>query len=239
MSWWSPTNRLFRATGKSISLLDCWLYSHMVNSSSLLLCFEFSVYLLDWWALSLSVDCGLWTKAGRRGKLCGKSITRNWVFQSELVMYGKIRSHVQYILKFSSLLFQFVDAEGIVNEDLPNSWECPECVKEGYNKEYKVSTVFVAEACAILCWLLVLHILIEGRVYTLPVYRVSKLQIYHLRLCTLTIILCLLVLYSAKWMDIWGHPITCFLSLAAQPRTKQPNVWCRKWHWNEDTTDIG
>lgn len=44
------------------------------------------------------------------------------------------------------LLFQFVDAEGIVNEDLPNSWECPECVKEGYNKEYKVSTIFVAPA---------------------------------------------------------------------------------------------
>lgn len=52
----------------------------------------------------------------------------------------------QHLKIISMLLFQFVDAEGIVNEDLPNSWECPECVKEGYNKEYKVSAVFVAPA---------------------------------------------------------------------------------------------
>ncbi|XP_042220286.1 uncharacterized protein LOC121865035 isoform X3 [Homarus americanus] len=36
---------------------------------------------------------------------------------------------------------KFPDADGIVNEDLPNSWECPECVKEGYNKEYKHNRV--------------------------------------------------------------------------------------------------
>ncbi|XP_047483967.1 uncharacterized protein LOC125035795 isoform X2 [Penaeus chinensis] len=36
---------------------------------------------------------------------------------------------------------KYEDADGIVNEDLPNSWECPECVKEGYNKEYKHNRV--------------------------------------------------------------------------------------------------
>ncbi|XP_071513076.1 lysine-specific demethylase 2A-like isoform X3 [Panulirus ornatus] len=36
---------------------------------------------------------------------------------------------------------KFPDADGIVNEDLPNSWECPECVKLGYNKEYKHNRV--------------------------------------------------------------------------------------------------
>ncbi|XP_045134294.1 lysine-specific demethylase 2A-like [Portunus trituberculatus] len=36
---------------------------------------------------------------------------------------------------------KFPDADGIVNEDVPNSWECPECVKEGYNKEYKHNRV--------------------------------------------------------------------------------------------------
>lgn len=29
------------------------------------------------------------------------------------------------------------DAEGIVNEDLPNSWECPKCCRDGKNVEYK------------------------------------------------------------------------------------------------------
>nr|XP_018914262.1 PREDICTED: jmjC domain-containing histone demethylation protein 1 isoform X1 [Bemisia tabaci] len=29
------------------------------------------------------------------------------------------------------------DSEGIVNEDLPNSWECPKCCKDGKNVEYK------------------------------------------------------------------------------------------------------
>ncbi|XP_049794770.1 jmjC domain-containing histone demethylation protein 1-like [Schistocerca nitens] len=29
------------------------------------------------------------------------------------------------------------DTEGIVNEDLPNSWECPKCCKEGKNVEYR------------------------------------------------------------------------------------------------------
>ncbi|XP_042885733.1 lysine-specific demethylase 2A-like [Penaeus japonicus] len=36
---------------------------------------------------------------------------------------------------------KYDDVDGIVNEDLPNSWECPECVKEGYNKEYKHNRV--------------------------------------------------------------------------------------------------
>ncbi|XKL65132.1 hypothetical protein PGB90_005218 [Kerria lacca] len=29
------------------------------------------------------------------------------------------------------------DIEGVVNEDLPNSWECPKCCKDGKNIEYK------------------------------------------------------------------------------------------------------
>lgn len=31
------------------------------------------------------------------------------------------------------------DAKGIVNEDLPNSWECPSCCRSGKNYDYKVS----------------------------------------------------------------------------------------------------
>lgn len=31
------------------------------------------------------------------------------------------------------------DAKGIVNEDLPNSWECPSCCRSGKNNDYKVS----------------------------------------------------------------------------------------------------
>jgi F-box/leucine-rich repeat protein 10/11 len=34
---------------------------------------------------------------------------------------------------------QCPDMEGVVNEDLPNSWECPKCCKEGKNVEYRVS----------------------------------------------------------------------------------------------------
>lgn len=30
------------------------------------------------------------------------------------------------------------DAKGIVNEDLPNSWECPSCCRSGKNYDYKV-----------------------------------------------------------------------------------------------------
>lgn len=33
------------------------------------------------------------------------------------------------------------DAKGIVNEDLPNSWECPSCCKSGKNNDYKVRTL--------------------------------------------------------------------------------------------------
>lgn len=33
---------------------------------------------------------------------------------------------------------QIPNIEGVVNEDLPNSWECPKCCKEGKNIEYKV-----------------------------------------------------------------------------------------------------
>jgi len=29
-------------------------------------------------------------------------------------------------------------SNGIYNEDLPNSWECPKCCKEGKNLESKV-----------------------------------------------------------------------------------------------------
>ncbi|XP_066957915.1 lysine-specific demethylase 2A-like isoform X3 [Macrobrachium rosenbergii] len=41
----------------------------------------------------------------------------------------------------SCLSNKFENVDGIVNEDLPNSWECPECVKEGYNKDYKHNRV--------------------------------------------------------------------------------------------------
>lgn len=34
------------------------------------------------------------------------------------------------------------DAKGIVNEDLPNSWECPSCCKSGKNNDYKVRMVY-------------------------------------------------------------------------------------------------
>lgn len=34
---------------------------------------------------------------------------------------------------------QCPDADGVVNEDLPNSWECPKCCKDGKNVEYRVS----------------------------------------------------------------------------------------------------
>lgn len=30
------------------------------------------------------------------------------------------------------------DAKGVVNEDLPNSWECPSCCRSGKNNDYKV-----------------------------------------------------------------------------------------------------
>lgn len=42
------------------------------------------------------------------------------------------------------------DAKGIVNEDLPNSWECPSCCRSGKNYDYKVSIYYV-------------HTLAEGR----------------------------------------------------------------------------
>ncbi|XP_067014972.2 jmjC domain-containing histone demethylation protein 1 [Anabrus simplex] len=32
---------------------------------------------------------------------------------------------------------QCPDSEGVVNEDLPNSWECPKCCKDGKNVEYR------------------------------------------------------------------------------------------------------
>ncbi|KAF2358871.1 Zinc finger CXXC-type [Trinorchestia longiramus] len=31
----------------------------------------------------------------------------------------------------------FPGVEGVINEDYPNSWECPECITAGYDKEYK------------------------------------------------------------------------------------------------------
>lgn len=33
-------------------------------------------------------------------------------------------------------------ATGVVNEDLPNSWECPSCCISGKNNDYKVSIIF-------------------------------------------------------------------------------------------------
>ncbi|XP_039298773.1 jmjC domain-containing histone demethylation protein 1 isoform X1 [Nilaparvata lugens] len=35
------------------------------------------------------------------------------------------------------LVKQYPELEGIVNEDLPNSWECPKCCRDGKNVEYK------------------------------------------------------------------------------------------------------
>lgn len=37
--------------------------------------------------------------------------------------------------------------EGVVNEDLPNSWECPKCCKEGKNVEYRVSGLVFITYC--------------------------------------------------------------------------------------------
>lgn len=37
------------------------------------------------------------------------------------------------------------DAKGIVNEDLPNSWECPSCCRSGKNYDYKVSYEIYSE----------------------------------------------------------------------------------------------
>ncbi|XP_036323429.1 jmjC domain-containing histone demethylation protein 1 isoform X1 [Rhagoletis pomonella] len=36
------------------------------------------------------------------------------------------------------------DAKGIVNEDLPNSWECPSCCRSGKNNDYKVHMYVVS-----------------------------------------------------------------------------------------------
>lgn len=36
-------------------------------------------------------------------------------------------------------------ASGVVNEDLPNSWECPKCCDAGKNNDYKVKTISVTE----------------------------------------------------------------------------------------------
>lgn len=33
--------------------------------------------------------------------------------------------------------------DGIINEDLPNSWECPRCCKAGRNREYRVSIILL------------------------------------------------------------------------------------------------
>lgn len=40
------------------------------------------------------------------------------------------------------VLFQCPDSEGMVNEDLPNSWECPKCCRDGRNIEYKVCLLY-------------------------------------------------------------------------------------------------
>jgi hypothetical protein len=48
------------------------------------------------------------------------------------------------ILPYFLFFLQCPGMEGVVNEDLPNSWECPKCCKEGKNVEYRVSDfVFV------------------------------------------------------------------------------------------------
>jgi hypothetical protein len=41
-----------------------------------------------------------------------------------------------FVLLFVGL--QYPDVPGSVDEDLPNSWECPKCCKEGRNANYKV-----------------------------------------------------------------------------------------------------
>lgn len=44
--------------------------------------------------------------------------------------------------KWMVVLFQCPDSEGMVNEDLPNSWECPKCCRDGRNIEYKVCLLY-------------------------------------------------------------------------------------------------
>lgn len=36
-----------------------------------------------------------------------------------------------------------VQVNGVVNEDLPNSWECPLCCMSGKNTDYKVRKTFI------------------------------------------------------------------------------------------------
>jgi len=53
-----------------------------------------------------------------------------------------------------------ISTEGVINEDLPNSWECPKCVEEGKHGQLKVSVSHsLLKACRqhvldILCYIL-------------------------------------------------------------------------------------
>lgn len=35
-----------------------------------------------------------------------------------------------------------IEGDGVVNEDLPNSWECPKCCQDGKRGQIKVKTKF-------------------------------------------------------------------------------------------------
>ena len=39
--------------------------------------------------------------------------------------------------------YENLDNEGTINEDLPNSWECPKCCHDGKQGQLKVSVIFV------------------------------------------------------------------------------------------------
>jgi len=38
--------------------------------------------------------------------------------------------------------YENLDNNGVVNEDLPNSWECPKCCHDGKQGQLKVSQIF-------------------------------------------------------------------------------------------------
>ena len=58
-------------------------------------------------------------------------------------------SNIHVILKkkycgwFRLSRYEGLDSEGVVNEDLPNSWECLKCCNEGKQGQLKVSMDFM------------------------------------------------------------------------------------------------
>ena len=96
------------------------------------------------------------------------------------------------------LLLQCPGMEGIVNEDLPNSWECPKCCKEGKNVEYRVSFQ----------WINLLHLsshpLLVGRVLG------SNLHPY---LLLLNIIMSNLLLFFLFVAALWRKRLAAHLPL--------------------------